>query len=77
MMEKLAAVVFVDLFYWASRCPDSYAYEVSQKREEVYFTLFESSSHDLSDGKVKDFVGGTLSSAVLDAGCTKTECGHN
>ena len=54
------------------RCPYVYAYEVSQKPEEVHITLFESSSHDLSDGKMKDFVGfETLSSAVLDIGCAK------
>ena len=60
-----------------SRCPDAYASEVSQEPEEVHITLFESSSHDLSDGKMKDFVGETLSSAVLDTGCTKTVCGRN
>ena len=65
------------IFHWASRCPDAYAYEVSQKPEEVYITLFESSSHDLRDGKMKDFVGETLSSAVLDTDCTKTVCGRN
>ena len=60
------------IFHWASRCPDAYAYEVSQKPEEVHIVLFESSSHDLSDGKMKDFVGETLSSAVFDTSCTKT-----
>ena len=65
------------IFHWASRCPDAYAYEVSQEPEEVHITLFESSSYDLSDGKMKDFVGETLSSAVLGTGCTKTVCGHN
>ena len=54
-MEKLAVVVFVDaIFYWVRRRPDVYAYEVSQKPEKVHITLFESSSHDLSDGKMKD-----------------------
>ena len=43
----------------------------------MHITLFESSSHDLSDGKMKDFVGETLSSAVLFTGCTKTVCGRN
>ena len=65
------------IFHWVSRCPDAYASEVSQEPEEVHITLFESSSHDLSDGKMKDFVGETLSSAVLDTGCTKTVCGCN
>ena len=65
------------IFHWVSRCPDAYGSEVSQEPEEVHITLFESSSHDLSDGKMKDFVGETLSSAVLDTGCTKTVCGHN
>ena len=60
------------VFHWASRCPDVYAYEVSQKPKEVHMTSFESSSHDLSDGKMKDFVGETLSS-----GCTKTVRGRN
>ena len=67
------------IFHWVSRCPDAYASEVSQEPEEVHIiiTLFESSSHDLSDGKMKDFVGETLCSAVLDTGCTKTVCGRN
>ena len=65
------------IFHWASRCPDAYPYGVSQKPEEVHITLFEFSSHDLSDGKMKDFEGETWSSAVLDTGCTKTVCGRN
>ena len=65
------------IFHWAIRCSDAYAYEVSQKPEEVHITLFESSSYDLSDGKMKDFVCETLSSAVLDTGYIKTVCGLN
>ena len=46
------------IFHWVSRCPDAYSCKILQKLEEVHMTLFESSSHDLSDEKMKDFVGG-------------------
>ena len=66
-MEKLAAVVFVDLYSigQAGIQPDAYAYQVSQKHEEEHITFFESSSHDVSDGKIKDFAGDTLAVQFL------------
>ena len=75
--EVSSCSVCASIFHWASRCPDAYAYEVSQKPEEVHISLLESSRQDLSDGKMKDFTGETLSCAVFVTGCTKIVCGRN
>ena len=56
-------------FHWARNCPDADKNQNSDPEKETEtLNLFQSPNHNIVEMKV--FVGETLSSAVLDSGCT-------
>ena len=58
------------VFHWARDCPDSYDNLMKQKnkgKEDEEIALFSDT--------LKQFVGETFGTAVLDSGCTKNVCG--
>ena len=58
------------VYHWAKDCPDSYENMMKGKnkaKDDDEITLFSDS--------LKQFVGETLGTAVLDSGCTKNVCG--
>ncbi|XP_066911985.1 uncharacterized protein [Clytia hemisphaerica] len=58
------------VFHWARDCPDSYDNLMKHKnksKEDDEIALFSDT--------LKQFVGETLGTAVLDSGCTKNVCG--
>lgn len=63
-------IVCGSVFHWAKDCPDSYDNMMKSKnknKEDDEITLFSDT--------LKQFVGETLGTAVLDSGCTKNVCG--
>ena len=74
------------IYHWKRDCPDTYesrqkhdfkinlpVAEESHFVEHVEVTLFQ--PPDLKNSEIGNFVGETLSCAVLDSGCTRTVCG--
>ena len=59
-------------YHWAKDCPDRNAMYAASQEEEVHITLF---SKPVQERYVENFLGETLSYAILDSGCTKSVFG--
>ena len=59
------------IYHWAKDCPDRNAMYTACQEEEVHSTLF---SKTVQECYVENFLGETLSYAILDSGCTKSVC---
>ena len=61
------------IYHWVKDCPDRNAMYNACQEEEVHITLF---SKTVQECYVENFLGETLSYAILDSGCTKSFCGR-
>ena len=59
------------LYHWAKDCPDRNAMYAASQEEKVHITLF---SKPVQECYVENFLGKSLSYAILDSGCTKSVC---
>ena len=60
------------IYHSAKDCLDRNAMYAASQEEEVHITLF---SNPVQERYVENFLGETLSYAILDSGCTKSVCG--
>ena len=61
------------IYHRAKDCLDRNAMHAACQEEEVHITLF---SKPVQECHVENFLGGTLSYAIRDSGCTKSVCGR-
>ena len=59
------------IYHWFKDCPDRNAMYTACHEEEVHITLF---SKTVQECYAENFLGETLSYAILDSGCTKSVC---
>ena len=65
-------IVPQSIYQWTKDCPDWDVTYAASQEEEVHITLF---SNPVQECYVENFLGETLSYAILDSGCTKSICG--
>ena len=63
------------IYHWANHCPEHRLPETSSTQNKAEnITLFTES---VQNCYIENFLGETLSNAILDSGCTQTMCGES